>query len=223
MTDEITALLFDLDGTLCEYERSPEETLPLAFEEAGVEPFFGIEAYYDRFEEFVDGSDEVRDLRERCFRAIARDRDRDPELGSRVADAYSTLRDPGRVSPLPGAENVVETLAAEYRLGVVTNGPPDYQQPKLDTLEFTDAFETVVFAGFDTAAKPEVEPFERALADLDADASGAVHVGNSLDSDVAGAQAAGLDAAWLDDGSDPELVPEYVLESLSDLLERPWT
>mgnify|MGYP000277160697 CR=1 FL=1 len=222
MSDEVTAILFDLDGTLCEYERPPEETLPLAFEEAGVEPFFGIEDYYARFEDFVGGADGVGDLRERCFRDVARERGRDPDLGAKVADAYSAVRNPGRVEPLPGAETVVETLAAEYRVGVVTNGPPDYQQPKLDALGFADAFETVVFAGFETAAKPDAEPFERALSALDSAPTEAIHVGNSLSSDVEGARTAGLDAAWLDDGSDPDPVPEYALGTLPELLDRPW-
>jgi putative hydrolase of the HAD superfamily len=222
MSDRITAILFDLDGTLCEYERPPEETLPLAFESAGVDPFFGIEDYYARFEDFIEESDGAADLRERCFRDVARELDRDPELGATVADAYTALRNPGRVEPLPGAETVVDTLAGEYRIGVVTNGPPDIQRPKLDALGFADAFETVVFAGFDAAAKPETEPFERALSDLDSAPSEAIHVGNSLSSDVTGARNAGLDAAWLADGSDPDPVPEYVLASLPELLDRPW-
>jgi putative hydrolase of the HAD superfamily len=222
MNDGVAAILFDLDGTLCEYERPPEEVLPLAFEAAGVEPFFGIGDYYARFENFIGEATGAADLRERCFRAIARERGRDPELGAQVADIYSGLRDPGRVEPLPDADTVVETLAGEYRVGVVTNGPPDIQRAKLDALGFAGAFETVVFAGFDTAAKPDAEPFERALADLDTTPSEAIHVGNSLDSDVAGARTAGLDAAWLADGSDPDPVPEYTLASLNELLDRPW-
>jgi len=222
MPDELSAVLFDLDGTLCEYESPPGETLALAFEKAGVDPFFGIDAYYERFESFMDASDEVRDLRDRCFRDIARERGRDPDLGTRVADAYSTLRDPGRVRPQPGADDVLPAMTAECRVGLITNGPPAYQRPKLEALGFGDAFETVVFAGFDTAAKPDPEPFERALSELGIAPSGALYVGNSLDSDVRGARAAGLKAAWLNDGSDPEPIPDYVLGSLSELLDRPW-
>jgi len=39
---------------------------------------------------------------------------------------------------------------------------------------------------------------------------------------VPGAKAAGIEAAWLDDGSDHHGEPDYVLDSMHDLLEPPW-
>ena len=95
---------------------------------------------------------------------------------------------------------------AERSVGVVTNGAPEMQQAKLRGLGLDNAFETVVHAGYDALAKPHPEPFERALDSLDADPSQAVHVGNSLSSDVAGAHAAGLDSAWLDTGTHGSLL-----------------
>lgn len=222
----VDAVLFDLDDTLCEYRRSGAELLALAFEDVSVEPFFDVRDYHARYDEFLGGAETVRDLRAACFAALARERGRDPELGRAVADAYAAERDHRNVRPLAGAHDAVEGLARGHRLGIVTNGSPDMQRRKLAALDFADAFESVVHAGHDAPAKPDPAPFHHALADLDASPGRAVHVGNSLTTDVPGARAAGLRAAWLADGDDIDADfdprPDYRLDSLRDLLEPPW-
>jgi putative hydrolase of the HAD superfamily len=215
-------VLFDVDDTLCTYRRSADEVLAEAFAAVGVERFFGQDAYHARYPEFVDATDGIDDLRRECFAAIADDDGRDPDLGRAVADAFAAARDHSHVEPLPGALEAVEALARDHRVGVVTNGAPEMQSAKLRGLGLTNAFETVVHAGYDARAKPHPEPFERALADLDTPADRAVHVGNSLSSDVAGAHAAGVASAWLDAGTDPDPVPTYRLGSMADLRRPPW-
>lgn len=224
---QVEAVLFDLDDTLCRYRRSGADLLELAFAAADVEPFFEVEAYYDRYGEFSAATDSVEALREEAFAAIAADAGRDPAVGRRVARAYAAERDHGAVEFLPGAAAAVEVLAADHRLGVVTNGAPEMQGQKLAALGLADAFETVVHAGYDdgTPAKPAAEPFHRALDALSVDPSRAVHVGNSLASDVAGARAAGLRAAWVPDAPEAtpdEHVPDHTLETLADLAPPPW-
>lgn len=222
MTTPVETVLFDIDDTLCEYRRSGREVLAGAFETVGVEPFFDIDAYESRYGEFVDATDTVADLRAECFTAIADERGRDPALGRAVAEAYATERDHRDVRALPGALAAVEGLAEEYRVGVVTNGAPGMQAKKLASLGLTDAFETVVHAGYDAPSKPDPEPFHRALSTLDGDPASTVHIGNSLASDVAGARAAGIRAVWLDDGTDPTPIPEYTLSSMAELANPPW-
>lgn len=217
------AVLFDVDDTLCRYRRSADEVLAAAFEQVGVEPYFGQAEYHDRYPEFVDDTEDVRELRRECFAAISADAGCDPELGRAVARAFAAERDHSNVEPLPGALEAVDRLARDHRVGVVTNGAPAMQKAKLRGLGLTDAFETVVHAGYDAQAKPHPEPFERALADLGATPDQTVHVGNSHASDVTGAHAAGLASAWLageDESGDP--APTYRLRSMRELAEPPW-
>ncbi|NHN59892.1 MULTISPECIES: HAD family hydrolase [Halorussus] len=224
---DVDAVLFDLDGTLVEYERSPAELLDLAFESVGVDPFFDATAYFDRYDDHLGPGVSIAEGRANCFAAIAADRGRDPDLGRRVADAFAAKRDHSRVEHLPGAVEAVDALAADHALGVVTNGPPEMQATKLAAAGLADRFETVVFAGHDAAAKPDPEPFEVALADLGAAADRAVHVGNSLSSDVAGAHAAGLRSVWVpaESGVEPVPEPHHALSSLERLAgsgRPPW-
>lgn len=216
----IEAVLFDIDGTLCEYERTTDDLLPMAFERAGVEEFFSYRDYVDRYEAFLDDSDDIDDHRVRCFVDIAREKGRDPDLARAVARAYAAERDHTRVRWLDGAREVLERFEGEYGLAAVTNGSPAMQSQKLDALG-VDCFEIVVHAGYDAPAKPSAEPFEAALAAVGATPKEAIYVGNSLDADVVGAHNAGLRAAWLADGrtSDPIPTPEYVLDSPGDLLD----
>jgi putative hydrolase of the HAD superfamily len=220
MIAPVEAVLFDVDDTLCEYRRSTAEMLSLAFDRAGVEPFFTARDYVDRYNDFADDSDDVADLRERCFVAIARDRGRDPDLARRVARAYTEERDHADVCLLPGARETLEGLHGTVPLAAVTNGAPAMQSTKLRTLGLADYFETVVHGGYDAPAKPAPDPFHAALETLEVPPDRALHVGNSVASDVAGAKNAGVRAALLQNGSGAEESgpePDHVLASLADL------
>lgn len=219
----VETVLFDVDDTLCEYRRSTGELLELAFEHTEVDPCFPVEGYFDRYAEFAEETDTVEELREECFAALAAERGYDRALGRRVADAFAAERDHGNVRPLPGLMDALDAIADEYHVGVVTNGSPEMQRPKLEGLALHDRFDAVVHAGYNTPAKPAPDPFHHALDELGGDPERAVHIGNSLASDVAGAQAAGLQAVWLrqhDDKPDPE--PDYTIDTLHDLTTPPW-
>lgn len=224
MTDGgVEAVLFDLDGTVCDYRRSSRELLAEAFDIVDVDPFFAVEDYLDTIPEVVGDFDTKAELRAACFAELAREAGRDPAVGRTVADAYAAERNHSDVEFLPGARAALDALADDHRLGLVTNGGPDTQDPKLDTLDLRDAFEVVVYAGFEASAKPDPEPFHLALDGLDADAGRTVHVGNSLETDVRGAHRAGVASAWLADGdADPDPHPHYVLDSMADLTDPPW-
>ena len=225
MTDAVDAVLFDLDDTLCEYRRTSADLLRESFEAVGVDPFFDVHEYYDAYETVVNDDDDhdgMRELRELCFAGLADEYGYSRDLAYAMADHYAESRDHTAVDPLPGATAAVDALAADHALGVVTNGAPAMQREKLSALAFADRFETVVFAGYDAPAKPEPDAYHAALADLDVAADRAVHVGNSLQTDVPGAHAAGVRSAWLSDGSDPNPEPHYTIGRLDELATPPW-
>ena len=224
----IDAVVFDLDDTLCAYRRHGREVLAEAFERADVEPFFGIEDYYAVYEAYAGAADTIEAGRALCFAGLAEEAGRDPAVGRAVASAFDELRDHSDVQFLPGAREAVESLGAAYPLALVTNGAPRMQATKLEALGLGDAFATVVHGGHDAPAKPSPEPFHLALEAVAVEPDRAVHVGNSRAADVAGAKAAGLHAAWLeggdvDDPSGPLPEPDYVLGSLHELCEPPWS
>jgi putative hydrolase of the HAD superfamily len=214
------AVLFDLDGTLVEYERPAAEVLGTAFERVGVEPFFEVEAYESRYETFFPESESITHLRELIFADIADQRGLDPDIGVEVAQAYADERDHRRVYLLPGAREVLEAFS-DRPMGMVTNGDPEMQRPKLAATGLEAHFETIVYAGHDAPAKPDPAPFHLALDRMAGDPDRSVYVGNDPEADVGGAAAAGLDSVWLRNGSTatPATEPTYTIDALADLLE----
>jgi 2-haloalkanoic acid dehalogenase type II len=74
------------------------------------------------------------------------------------------------------------------------------------------------------AYKPRKEAFEKALALLGQKAEDVLHVGDSLQSDVKGAQNLGIPVLWIDRRKRPLdswIKPEYIADSLSGLLDIP--
>jgi len=232
----VDAVLFDLDGTLVRYARPPGDLLSVAFERVGVDPLFSVAAYYECYERRVDRHTSVEDLRAACFATLAAERGHPPALGRAVAAAFADERDHSNVERCPGARQVLATLTEGYRVGVVTNGAREAQRTKLSASGLDRLVETTVVAGADTPSKPAVEPFERALDALDTSPERAVHVGDSPDTDVRGATAAGLDSVLVDpDGPDGDCgstgsggdtggpSPTYRVTALGELLPVPWS
>lgn len=97
----------------------------------------------------------------------------------------------------PGAVELLGELRGRFRLGVVTNGASDFQRTKLAWSGLADCFDTVVVSSDIGVGKPDPAVFHAALAALDVDAGDAVMIGNDRGRDLAGAQAAGIRALWV--------------------------
>jgi putative hydrolase of the HAD superfamily len=81
---------------------------------------------------------------------------------------------------------------------VLTNGDETHQRFKLDKLGLADEIDVMVSTSSLPASKPDPIVFLHAVRAAGVTAADAVMVGNSLDKDVRGALAAGLDAVLLD-------------------------
>jgi putative hydrolase of the HAD superfamily len=211
------AVLFDLDGTLCRRTQNTEQLYRETFARAGVEPFGDPRSLWGELSGPPDHDDQAGYLG-RGFARLAAQHDR-PEVDPlALGRAMATLTDDSEVALCPGSPAALDSADDTAQLGLVTNGPERRQRVKLDTLGITDRFDTRVYAFDLPRRKPHAGPFDRALDTLDVAPERALHVGNSLPYDIAGAHNAGLAAAWLTDGDDPAPYdPEYVLESVAEV------
>jgi putative hydrolase of the HAD superfamily len=211
------AVTFDLDGTLLEYERSPGDVLQRAYDGLGMEPIFPVEEYYARYDEFAEQYDSQERLRAECFATLAAEHGADPEDGRAVAAAFTDERDQSRVEFLPGAREVLHAASDRYRTAVITNGAADAQRAKVEALGIDESVETVVVAGAASPPKPDAEPFKAALTSLGVEPPAAVHVGDSVDTDVAGATAAGLASILVGEHSPDAPEPTARVSSIAGL------
>jgi len=118
-------------------------------------------------------------------------------------------------------DDVIPTLQAlrsrGFKLGVISNWD-ERLRPLLRGLELYDYFETIVISCEVGSPKPAFAVFDQATKQLATKPGSVLHVGDSLEMDVQGAQTAGFVAVWLDreaNSAGVEVVP-----SLCNLLER---
>jgi putative hydrolase of the HAD superfamily len=124
--------------------------------------------------------------------------------------------------PYPDAQPALGALGARYPLAVISNGNTDAVRAGIRT-----PFALVLFATDAGVTKPDPRIFQMACERLDCAPHQLAHVGDSLESDVAGAQAAGVLSIWLNRSGDrtpvmPHLVtgvqPELTITSLLELV-----
>ncbi|WP_247730295.1 HAD family hydrolase [Halovivax limisalsi] len=215
------AVLFDLDGTLIEHEESPATAFEAACAARELDPFCRPETL--RLAKRVVAA-ETTDLDaatfgRRVFETAGAAAGVDVD-GAALASAYEAAFDPGTASRRPGVGEAV-SASDSLATALLTNGPERTHAPKLDAVGLAGRFDATVFGDDVDRVKPAADPFERALAELGCDPERALKVGDSLATDVRGATALGIDAAWIPDerASVPpgEPKPTYVLPSLADL------
>ena len=126
----------------------------------------------------------------------------------------------GRHIVYPDVVPVLKEFRQDYKLALITNGAPQLQRDKIKGSKLGHYFEAIVISGELGVGKPDQKIFATALKRLDISAKMAVMVGNSLKSDIAGAQQIGIKAIWLNrDGkqNDNTVKPDYEISNLNEL------
>ena len=146
----------------------------------------------------------------------------DPAFAEELAAAFPPERRARHV-PFDDAQAALEELRGAYRLGLLTNGPPDIQHEKLEGAGLKEYFDAVVVSGEVGIGKPDPRIFHLALERLGASSAEAAMVGDSLARDIVGARRAGVKAVWVNRSGagrgDPptEGVPDVEIAGLSEL------
>ncbi|MQG76981.1 MAG: HAD-IA family hydrolase [SAR202 cluster bacterium] len=109
------------------------------------------------------------------------------------------------VSTLPDERVVVflrELHDAGVRWGVITNGGST-QRPKIESSGFGDIMPFVVVSGEVGYEKPDPRIYQDGLKQLgDVSAANTLFVGDNVETDIGGAQSAGMATAWVRRGSE---------------------
>jgi putative hydrolase of the HAD superfamily len=143
----------------------------------------------------------------------------DPLLADRLSVLYPIERR-ARYQPYPDVKPCLDDLRADYRLGLVTNGPCDLQCAKLDGSGLRSYFGAVAISREVGVKKPDPRIFARALAQLGVAATYAAFVGDTPKTDIVGAHAAGMRVIWLNRDNSPlpdGIIPDATIHSLAEL------
>lgn len=203
-----TAVFFDLDGTLCDYDESARLGRAGAFD-----------VLLDRHPE-LDRDTVEREFLDIIDTRLDPDRKReffdtpmDPasltfvKLGKRLgAPAYDFAVELGilyrdlrhrNLWLLDGYAETIGALRGKVHLGMITNGRSDVQRGEIDALGIEEHFDTIIVSGEVGARKPERRIFELAASAADCGPERAMFVGDDPAIDVGGATNAGWTAVWV--------------------------
>lgn len=199
----IRAVVFDLDGTLYDYDAAHAPAFRALTAYAGEH----LSLAPERFEALYGEAD--RALRARCgggsavhnrllrCQVLLERIEKPIAHAPRMAEAYwSTLLNAMR--PMPGAREALSALkAAGLTVGVGTNMTARLQYVKLERLGLTPLVDFIVTSEEVGAEKPDARLFECCAMKAGCAAEACLYVGDNPLSDALAALRAGMRAAWL--------------------------
>lgn len=124
-----------------------------------------------------------------------------------------------RGHPIGNCEKTLETLSGKYRICIATNGLHAVQTGRLAA--FPNVYRVFVSEKVGHI-KPEREFFDFMLKELSAESGECLMIGDSLSSDIAGANAAGMKSCWFNRFSranESGVIPDYEIRNIDELLD----
>ena len=120
-----------------------------------------------------------------------------------------------------GAHELMDYLKHQgYRMHMCSNGFHEVQYKKLAACGLKDYFDTIILSEDAGANKPSMQYFDYALRQSGADIATTMMIGDNLQTDIMGANRAGLDTILFNRwGIDPSPVPTHTVETLRDIMK----
>lgn len=230
MKDTIQAVLFDVDDTLFDRNLAQQKAIELIIQrlphifnkyETGRIMKAFKESDLITVAEFQTGapSDDLRDKRSRHFLRL---------LGINVNYA-TTITElyvknyPLLYTPVDGAVALVNKLSRLFKVGIVSNGLPDVQYRKLETLKLRHVFSCIILSEEIGIRKPDPGIFHFATKKLHNKPAECLYVGDSYDNDIVGAKKAGMKACWFNHkkaaAKNESDKPDFEITKLGELLK----
>ncbi|MGI8408244.1 MAG: HAD-IA family hydrolase, partial [Actinomycetota bacterium] len=177
----LRVVLFDVDGTLVDSERSGHRVaFNRSFEELGL-PYRWDEDLYGELLLVTGGKERIDHYLRGEGIAQERRAELVPEIHEKKNRYFLDLVEQGAVPARPGAARLIDELgAAGMRLGVVTTGSRGWVETIVAQHFGLDRFEIVVTGDQVPRKKPDPSAYEIALDRLDLQASSALALEDSL-------------------------------------------
>ena len=215
-------ILLDADQTILDFVRSSKESLAAAMREAGL-PYAETDfSVYKRINDAIWREYERGEITKarlsvgRFARFFAeKGIDGDPALLNALY--FSKLCRTGYL--LDGAAEFLARLKERGRVFLITNGTPAAQHGRRAAPAILSLFDGIFVSGEIASAKPDPRFFGYVLSAVGAAREDCIVIGDSLTSDIAGANAAGIYSVWYAPQGEPlGAVPDAVARSYAEVL-----
>ncbi len=228
------AIFFDMDDTLLDTSGGVAEAWQLTCKDFGLELGCDPEDLHLAIREqmMTFWKDEaavehwrtkLHDARIYNVEAALTNRKLDATYARRLADRYWDEQS-SRFKLFDDSLATLDRLhAANFRIGLITNGPQEMQRWKIERFDLARHFDVIVIEGEYGRGKPHPEVFRHAMETVGSKPEESWHIGDNLYADIGGAQSAGVHAAWihrdrLELKEDSAHVPDRVIGHLPELL-----
>ena len=217
-------ILFDIDGTLLDFDRTEKEALILTLRSFGIEPNEkNIQEYIKvnskLWQMLENGEIEKEKLKVERFRGFFEN----INIKANEIAASEIYIDNLSKSyfVLDGARELCRRLYKKYRIAVSSNGIAKVQHSRLRLSGLKKYFKHVYISDEIGYPKPKKEFFDYIFSDLKiTDLSSVIIVGDSLTSDIKGGNNAGIASCWYNPYSltnDTDSICDYTINKLSEL------
>ena len=193
-------LLFDLDGTIFDYDKAEMNALKKTFNDFG----FGFEEthleLYRKFNaqvwrEFEEGTLQQDELKIRRFDELKNSLKLDFNIYD-FSDSYLKNLS-GRTDLIDGSAEILDILQSNYKIFLITNGLKDVQRPRIAASEVAKYFKDIIISEEVGYAKPDPKIFDIAFKRMNNPGKDEVLlIGDSLSSDITGGSNYGVDTCW---------------------------
>ena len=220
-------ILFDLDGTLFDYEKAEKFALKNAFAEFGIKQLSDElalnykEVNHKVWQQFEKQKISAEKLRTERFKILFE---------------YENLNlNPAKFSQrylfhlsqanfwLKGAQKIVKHFVGKIEMVIITNGLSDVQRSRFGKSDIKNLIPRIFISEEIGIPKPHPEIFEFIFDKLSfADKQKAVIVGDSLNSDIKGANNFGIDSVWFNPNklkNNSDAVPTFEIYELNELIK----
>ncbi len=113
-------------------------------------------------------------------------------------------------------------IEKNIKMGIVTNGNSNFQNTKIDKLDFRKYMKTIIISEEVDIRKPDPKIFHLALSKIDSKNGNTLFVGDNPLIDIKGAIDSGLVSVWLSQGqvwNIKHYIPRYIINNLSELMK----
>jgi putative hydrolase of the HAD superfamily len=220
------AIFFDWDHTLWDHDRNAFEViqelmveLPIerSVSHSNVDIWEKFQAINDQlWDDYQHGRISQKELRETRFVEFFESMSWKGDV-QLFSDLYLS-RTPRKTNLLPGAFQVIESLASKYPLYVLTNGFDDIQHVKIQGVGMSNFFKHIITSEVAGCKKPSPDFFHFALKEAQCLASEVVMVGDHPIIDIQAAEAVGISAIHLHVREESE-TSNIRISQLSQLLD----
>ena len=219
-------VLFDVDGTLLDFDKTEMEALENTFHDLGikftkenVDTYIAVNvALWDLLEQ---GKIEKNKLKTERFKQFL---DRiNLNIDENIASETYIKHLSNSFFYIDGAMDICKKLKEKYRLAIVTNGIAEVQKSRAKLSGLSEIFEHSFISDEIGYAKPQVEYFNFVIDYMGIENTNKVLiVGDSLSSDMKGGNNANMKTCWYNpDGkiNDTDSICNYEIKSLYELEE----